>query len=246
MTLRAARRAVALSFGLLLAVGLFWLRRLRGPMTLVDRARWLQQACKLILKCVGIHYEVEGTPPQRGVLVANHLTYMDVLVISAATPCFFVAKMEIDSWPFFGMTARMGGTLFLDRSSLASAEAVSAMIAERLALPVPVLFFPEGTSTDGTEVWRFHSRLFEPPVAAGAQITAAAIEYVAHDGRPERDLCWYGDDAFVPHLGRTLDVPGISARVSFGEPRVYGHRREAADATHDEIESKRKGVLVAQ
>ena len=90
-------------------------------------------------------------------VVANHLSYLDIVILSAAMPCFFVAKAEIDKWPYFGKAARVGGTMFIDRSSLASAERVAAMIGERLKLPVPVLFFPEGTSTDGTML-RFHSQ----------------------------------------------------------------------------------------
>jgi len=74
-------------------------------------------------------------------------------------PCFFVAKMEIDGWPVFGKAARAGGTIFLDRASLASAKSVAEQITERLSLPipVPVLLFPEGTSTDGAQLLRFHS-----------------------------------------------------------------------------------------
>jgi 1-acyl-sn-glycerol-3-phosphate acyltransferase len=180
-------------------------------------------------------------------VVANHLSYLDVLILSAAMPCFFVAKAEIDRWPFFGKAARTGGTLFIDRSSLASAEKVSEMISERLRLSVPVLFFPEGTSTDGSSLLRFHSRLFEPAIAAGAQVTAAAVRYVIEDGTPERKLCWYGDEAFATHLWKALGVAGFSAEVEFGEPHIYPHRRVAADQTQAEIEAMRSAYdLVLQ
>ena len=84
-------------------------------------------------------------------------------------PCFFVAKMEIGGWPFFGKAARSGGTIFVDRSSLASAMSVAEQMTERLKLPipVPVLLFPEGTSTDGSQVLRFHSRLIDPATSTG-------------------------------------------------------------------------------
>jgi len=162
-------------------------------------------------------------------------------------PCFFVAKAEIDRWPYFGKAARVGGTMFIDRSSLASAEKVSAMIGERLELPVPVLFFPEGTSTDGASLLRFHSRLFEPAILAEAPVTSAAVRYVIEDGTPERELCWFGDDAFLPHLWKALGTAGFSAEVTFGEPRVYPHRRVAADETHAEIAAIREeNALVLQ
>jgi 1-acyl-sn-glycerol-3-phosphate acyltransferase len=239
MSLRVARRAVALSFVLIASILRFWLMRLGGPRTLERRARWVQKTCLGLLRSMDIAYQVTGQPPSRGIVVSNHLSYLDILIFSAAMPCFFVAKAEIDKWPYFGKAARSGGTLFIDRSSLASAETVAAMISERLKLPVPVLFFPEGTSTDGNSVLRFHSRLFEPAIIARAPITAAAIRYVVKDGTPERELCWYGDEGFIPHLLKTLRSPGFSATIQFGEPRVYAHRRTAADETHNEIESMR-------
>jgi 1-acyl-sn-glycerol-3-phosphate acyltransferase len=121
------------------------------------------------------------------------------------------------------------------------------LIAERLRGPVPVLFFPEGTSTDGTRLLRFHSRFFTPAIDAGIPITAAAIRYVPEDGSPESDFCWFGDAAFMPHLWRNLGGPDVSAELSFGEARIYPNRRVAADETYREIDSMREvGVLVAQ
>ena len=124
-----------------------------------------------------------------------------------------VAKAEIGGWLLFGMMARAGGTLFVDRSSRSSALAVTEQVAERLGGPIPVFFFPEGTSTDGSEVLRFHSRLFTPAVEAGAPVTAASIRYVAEDGTPEKDLCWFGDDAAAAHMsGRRSGCPVCSPR----------------------------------
>lgn len=246
MSFRAARRAVALGVALVGCIVRYWAVRVRGPVTLEQRALWLQSAAKLIAKTLGIHYEVEGAVPGRGIVVSNHLSYLDIVILSAAMPCFFVAKAEIDEWPYFGKAARTGGTLFIDRSSLASAERVAATIAERLELAVPVLFFPEGTSTDGSSVLRFHSRLFEPAIVAGAPVTAAAVRYVIAGGGEERDLCWFGDDAFLPHLWKALGTKGFTAEVRFGEPHVYAHRRIAADRTHGEITAMRTGELVLQ
>jgi len=247
MTLRACRRAVALAITLAWCMGALGLMRLRGPLTLERRARWAQWGARKILLALGIEYRVEGQPPASGVVVANHLSYLDILILSAAMPCFFVAKAEIDSWPVFGKIARCSGTMFINRASLASAQKVSAMIAERLSLNVPVLFFPEGTSTDGSSLLRFHSRLFEPAIRAEAPITTATVTYILHDGTPERELCWFGDDAFLPHLWKALGVIGFSAEVCFGDPQVYPHRRIAADQTHAEISAVRNGnPLVAQ
>jgi len=226
---------LVLGFGILR----FWLLRLRGPLTMEQRALWVQRTCRGILAGAGIRYRVEGQPPTHGLVVCNHLSYLDVLILSAAMPCFFVAKVEIGGWPFFGQAARIGGTIFLDRSSLASAMTVAEQMSERLKLPIPVLLFPEGTSTDGSQVLRFHSRLIDPATSAAAPITAAAVRYLIEDGTPERELCWYGDELFVTHLLKVLGVAGFSAKVRFGSTRVYTDRRAAADTTHAEITSMR-------
>ena len=230
---------MALGSALALGILRFWFRRFRGPLTDEERVLWVQQTCKAIMAGAGIRYQVEGQPPTHGLVVANHLSYLDVLILSAAMPCFFVAKMEIGGWPVFGKAARVGGTIFIDRSSLASATSVAEQIGKRLKLPIPVLLFPEGTSTDGSQVLRFHSRLIDPATSSGAPITAAAIRYVVEDGTPERDLCWFGDTLFVTHLFKALSTPGFSARVRFGRPTVYPDRRTAADETHAEITAMR-------
>jgi 1-acyl-sn-glycerol-3-phosphate acyltransferase len=176
--------------------------------------------------------------------VSNHLSYLDILIYSAVMPCAFVSKIEINKWPYFGVAARAGGTLFIDRASRASAMAVADEMAERLKLPVPVLLFPEGTSSDGAQVLRFHATLFEPAVKAGAPVTAAAVRYVIDHGVPERELCWFGNAPFLPHLWKALGTPGFSARVIFGCPGIYSSRREAARATHAQV-SEMRGVMPA-
>jgi 1-acyl-sn-glycerol-3-phosphate acyltransferase len=245
MSFRAFRRAVALGFALVLCILRFWVIRLRGPITMERRAQWVQASCRGILTSLGIAYRVYGQPPSRGLVVSNHLSYLDVLILSAAMPCFFVAKLEIDGWPFFGKAARCGGTIFLDRSSHASSLSVAEQMSERLKLDVPVLLFPEGTSTDGSEVLPFHPRLIDPATSAGVPVTAAAVRYIIEGGMEERELCWYGDTEFVPHLLKALGTPGFSAEVAFGEPHVYSDRRAAADATHDEISAMRMGEVLA-
>jgi 1-acyl-sn-glycerol-3-phosphate acyltransferase len=240
---------VALVLAIIISIVRFWLLRLQGPRTLERRALWVQECSRRFLKCLDITNTIKGEPATQGLVVANHLSYLDIVVISAAMPCFFVAKMEIGGWPFFGRAARSGGTIFVNRGSRESALSVARQIKERLQLPirVPVLLFPEGTSTDGSEVLRFHSRLIDPATSLGVPITAAAIRYKIHDGTPERELCWYGDENFVNHLWKVLGVGGFEAEVQFGAPRIYTDRRAAADATHAEIAAMREqSALVEQ
>ena len=248
MSLRRFRRAVALGFEIILSILRFQMLRLSGPLTLERRVSWVQQtACKM-LESLDIEYSVDGQPPTHGLVVCNHLSYIDILVLSAAMPCFFVAKIEIGGWPFFGKAARCGGTIFVDRSSLASAQSVAEQMTERLQLPIPipVLLFPEGTSTDGSEVIRFHSRLIDPATKLRVPITTAAVRYTVADGTPEIELCWYGDETFVNHLWKVLGVGGFEADLRFGESRVYTDRRRAADETWAEVTAMREESAVGQ
>ena len=239
MRLRALRRAVALALALAGCFVSYWMLRMRGRLTLVEQAGWLHGAACRVLRAFGIRPTVQGEIPAQGLVVANHLSYLDIVILSAVMPCFFVSKAEIAGWPYFGKAARSGGTIFIDRRSRASTVEVARQIADRLPLPVPVLLFPEGTSSDGSQVLRFHSSLFEPAAAAAAPVTAAAVRYVLEDGAQERDLCWFDDTLFVPHVWKVLGTTGFSAQITFGEPRVYGDRRSAAAATHEEVEAMR-------
>jgi lyso-ornithine lipid O-acyltransferase len=246
MNVKGCRRAGALAFVLLACIVRFWVMRLRGPRTPESRVLWLRRTCIQVLHCLRISLHVEGQIPTRGLVVANHLSYFDIVVLVGAMSCSFVSKAEVGGWPFFGKVARSGGTIFLDRSSLASAEQVALAIADRLRLNVPVVFFPEGTSTDGSSVLRFHSRLFEPAITNGIPITAAALQYTFDDGTAEEELCWYGDASLGPHLVKTLSGPGFSALLRFGEPEVFRDRRTAAQTTRDEIVAMRaRGVTAA-
>jgi 1-acyl-sn-glycerol-3-phosphate acyltransferase len=244
MRLRRLRRAVALVFALTLGIVRLGLMRLRGPFTAERRGQWFQETTRRVVSSLGLRIRMTGQPPTRGLVVSNHLSHIDAIIYAAIEPSVMVAKAEIRGWPLIGMMARACGTLFVDRDSRSSALAVTEQVAERLKGPLPVLFFPEGTSTDGSEVLRFHSRLFTPAVEAGVPITTATIRYVIEDGTPERELCWFGDALLVPHLWKALGVSGFYADVRFGEPRVYHHRREAADVTHDEIVAMRNGAPV--
>lgn len=241
MSLRAARRAVTLAVALIYSLFCFWRLRLSGRDTLELRAQWQHEAALRVMRAFGIHLRVTGTLPQGGLLVANHLSYLDIVTFSGALPVFMVSKVEIGSWPFFGTLARAGGALFVDRSSRASAEDTTKLIAERLRGSVPVLFFPEGTSTDGSKVLRFHSRFFIPAVDAGLPVTAAMVRYIPEDGSPESTLCWFGDTDFLPHLLKNLGGSDFSVEIEFGEARIYENRRVAAQGTHAEVVAMRGG-----
>ncbi len=205
-----------------------------------QRAEWMHFCGRIVLGAMGIHYRVEGGAPTGSVLIAaNHLSYLDIVIVSAALPAAFVAKQEIGSWLGFGPLSKMGGAIFVDRTSRASAWETAESMTDRLASRVPVVLFPEGTSTDGREVLRFHSTLFAPAVESGIPVVPAAIFYEMKGAGTERDLCWFGDDAFLPHLLRVLHVDGFTAVVRFGAPEIYPDRQTAAWRSHDAVSAMR-------
>jgi len=245
---RAARRGIVLLLCLLfcyLRFGWVWfLAVLTGrSVSPMQRAEWMHFCGRIVLSAIGIRYRVEGEPPTGATLiVANHLSYLDIAICSAAVPSAFVAKHEIADWPGFGRLARLGGTIFVDRVSRISAWEVADRMALRLSERVPVLLFPEGTSTDGSEVIRFHPTLFAPAVEGRLTVTPVAIFYQPLEAeKEERDLCWFGDELFFPHLLRVLGIAGFTAVVRFGTPEVYPDRRTAAWRSHDAVVQMRTG-----
>jgi 1-acyl-sn-glycerol-3-phosphate acyltransferase len=211
------------------------------PLTARDRANWLQDAACTLLKRIGMEVVAEGDPPLHGLVVSNHLSYLDVLAYASIAPCVFVAKQEVRAWPVFGAFATMAGTIYVDRERRTANSGASALIEEALAAGVPVVLFPEGTSTDGVPVLRFHSRFFEPAVRGNAVVTAAAIGYASSTAE-ETALAYYGEDVFGSHLVRTLGQRHLEARVAFAASgQRYADRKEAARATQAEVELLRRG-----
>ena len=211
-----------------------------SSVTPLQRAEWMHFCGRIILASLGVHYRVEGIPPTGSTLIAaNHLSYLDIVIVSAALPAAFVAKHEIGDWAFFGPLSKMGGAIFVDRASRASAWETAEEMAQRLDANVPVVLFPEGTSTDGSDVLRFHSTLFAPAVEAALPVVPAAVFYERAGAGAERDLCWFGDEAFLPHLLRVLRVEGFTAVVRFGTPEIYPDRQTAAWRSHDAVSAMR-------
>jgi 1-acyl-sn-glycerol-3-phosphate acyltransferase len=182
---------------------------------------------------------VSGSLPSSGLVVSNHLSYLDILFFASAMPCIFVSKSEVLSWPLIGILARCGGTVFVERGRTQGVDEPASEIADALTLGVPVVLFPEGTSTDGSTVLPFRTALFQPAIAAESPILPAAIRYSV-DGGVEADLCYYGEITFLPHLFGALAYPKIEAKiVSANEGRAYSDRKIAARTVWQSVVSLR-------
>jgi len=244
---RGRWKAIVLVFSLCQCVASFLVLRLRGKPSIGERADWLHRSCRMVLRRSGFQLRIIGEPPRNGLIASNHLSYLDILFYGATVPCVFVSKIEVRGWPLLGLLAALGGSVFVDRQSAASAVEAAGEIEKLLAARILVLVFPEGTSSDGAGVLRFHASLFEPAVRASASVTAAAIGYSAGAGAIERDLCYYADLSFAPHLLETLQLPNIVATLRFAsaEP-IYGERKQAAMLTREAVVQLRSAIASAE
>lgn len=175
-------------------------------------ARWSSRT-------MGIRLEIRGDPPRPPfLLVANHLGYVDVLVLGSVLDCVFVSRADVAGWPLAGVLVRAVGTIFIDRETKRDIPRAVARIEELVQHGRGVVFFPEGTSSAGAGVLPFKPSLLEAAVRSGMPVSFATLTYHTAPGIPpaaER-VCWWGDMPFVPHVLRLLRLPGFAARVTFG------------------------------
>jgi len=232
--LRKTRRFLAIAA--VAASGLWRHRKLPPNATRSQCARWLQEACARGLHAIDVQLQVEGRLPTSGLIVSNHVGYLDILCCSAAVPCVFVSKAEVERWPIFGRYTRWSGSVFVRRHDRADAARANVSVGDSLQDGVPVVLFPEGTTTDGQRVLRFHSTMLQPAIDSGAPITPCAIHYELEDGDAAREVCWWGDMKLLPHVWNLLGKKSVRARIVFGEPvTAKGDRKELSAVLHEEV-----------
>lgn len=200
------------------------------------RAAWLHRASRRHLKIFGCATTVAGPVPTGGLLVSNHLSYLDILVISAVTPTVFVSKSEVRHWPLFGWLAGLAGTVFIERARRTHVGAVNREIQAALDEGVLVVIFPEGTSSNGETILPFRSSLLEPALAGGHEIATACLNYTLPDGDAKNDVCYWGDHLFFPHLINLLGKKSIRTTLRFGKfQRATDNRKELAKQLREAV-----------
>ena len=230
-TLRIVRKTAAVFAAMMAALAEFALRtsynrllRGRRDACVTERTRWLQRWCRRMLKLLAIEVEVRGEMPGAGLLVANHLSYLDILVFGALAPAVFVAKMEVRSWILIGRFARLGGAIFLDRWRLRAWNDVVSRVEAALRTGGLVVAFPEATTTDGGAMLPFRPAMFEAAVRCGSPVTAAHVWYTLEDGGFGRSLCWFGEVQGARHLAGVFGQPTIHALVTIGAAHRFDDR----------------------
>jgi len=219
-----------------------WLRR---PRFGAEGAIWIHGWCRRIVGAMGIQVQVTGPLPEASdgpvAVVSNHLSYLDILLYSAAQPFVMVAKSEVKRWPVLGRLTAQAGTVYVDRGGgPPTYPAVNRAMAEAYKSGLPVLFFPEGTTTDGSEVLPFRRGLFHSVLNNRVELRTAALQYSLGRGNGSatvaNDVCWWGDAFFGPHIFRCLGLHGVSARIHFDEAPTPGTDRfELSERAHARI-----------
>lgn len=187
---------------------------------------------------LGVRLEPVPALPRRGLLlVSNHLSWLDILVLARCMPCRFVAKSEIAGWPLLGQLARSVGTLFIARGRARDVLRVQRELADTLSSGVHALVFAEGRASDGSSVAPFHPALLELSERHGIECLAVGLVYATPgDARPlASTIAWRDATGFWQHAWRVLRLERIEAAARWSGPFAPRPRRELARVLHAEV-----------
>jgi 1-acyl-sn-glycerol-3-phosphate acyltransferase len=191
---------------------------------------------RTLCRLIGVRLQIVGscTSKRPLLIVANHASWLDIVIITAAAPVVFVAKSEVAGWPLFGLLAKLQRSVFVDRQRRHKTAEVNAEIANRLLDGDPVVLFGEGTSSDGNRVLPFRTALIGAAHIALSEaglgevtVQPLSIAYARLHGVPlgrdeRRSLAWYGGVELWPHLINVLRRSAIDVVVTWGDPVPFG------------------------
>lgn len=234
--MRLTRRYAAVVFCIAACLFDYLINALSSKTSLLDRADVLHRRSARLLPWLGVSFTSLGHVPEKGLVVSNHLSYLDILVFSAIAPCVFVSKREVRAWPGIGWIASLAGCIYIDRSRHQGTHEIQPQMVATLADGVRVILFAEGTSSNGLQLLPFRSSLFQPAVESQIPITAACISYEIENGDPAIEICYYGDHVIGPHSMKVFAQAGLQANVRFGATaKVFSDRKEAASDLYEQV-----------
>jgi 1-acyl-sn-glycerol-3-phosphate acyltransferase len=186
-----------------------------------------------VSRVMGMRIEVVGRPPPPPfLLVANHLSYTDIVLLATQVTGCFVSKADVAHWPLVGSMCRLVDTLFIDRERKRELPGMVEQIEEVCVSGRGVVLFPEGTSSKGDGVMPFRASLLEPAARSGRPVFHASLTYATAPDQPPAHLavCWWGGMMFTPHVRRLLALREFRARVTFGEEPIRESDRKVLAA----------------
>lgn len=195
--------------------------------------RWSQR----LLSILAVELEHSGAriePGQPVIVVANHISWLDIFVLNAHHPSRFIAKSEVKRWPVVGLLVASVGTLFVDRTQRRDAARINEQVAEALKNGDVIALFPEGTTTLGRELLPFHGSLLQPVIQADGKVVPAAIRYTHADGSHSEATAYVGDTSLIESVRMLLRARRTRVRLHLAEPfpTAGRHRREVAAEAH--------------
>lgn len=189
--------------------------------------RGLQACARALLWLLGVKIKADGFARALAhrpyLLVSNHQSYLDIIIIAAIFPTLFVAKREVGRWPLLGWLAHLAGTIFIKRQDVRSNVRGMYLASRSLRDRLSVQVFPEGTTSGGTTVLPFHSLFFAAAIRARAPVLPLTIKFQRVNGRAvdeaaRESLCWYGARNFAPHFWRLLQIKSVEVALIIHEP----------------------------
>lgn len=209
-----------------------WTASVHLPRLQPSQQHALVQAWALaFLRHAGVALEIRGQPPITGpvLLVANHISWLDIPVMHAARHCRFVSKSDVQDWPLVGTLAGAAGTLYIERSSRRDALRMVRQMADALDDGEVLAVFPEGTTGDGRGLLPFHANLLQAAVAGDAPVQPVGLRFIDQaSSRTSHAPSYVGDETLLGSIWRTLCAPPIVAVVHYGQPeRADGRDRRA-------------------
>lgn len=215
--------------------GLWIIRSEFGRLTPPQTQLLVREWSRRMLGILGVELVVQGAPPTHGplLMVANHISWLDILVLNAAHPSRFVSKSDVKSWPLLGSLITGAGTLYIERESRRDAMRVVHHMAERLRAGDILTVFPEGTTGDGHALLPFHANLLQAAITANVPVLPVALGFVdrVRGGRHDAPV-FVGDTTLVASIWTTLCADGVQAQVRYGEAQ-HPRGRDRRTWSHD-------------
>jgi len=229
---RLARLALHLLQGMLTIAAVFPFYSPARRRTAVKR--WSHSLLRMLAVKLHVHGKVPRKDGPPAMLVANHVSWLDIYAVNAVLPVRFVAKSEIRKWPVIGWLSAKTGTLFIERARRRDTLRISAEIVAAMRHGEVVTVFPEGTTTDGSQVLRFHGSLLQPALQAEADVHPVALRYENSDGSLCVDAAYDGDKSLWETLLLIVARPVIHVHIWFLQslPAAGADRRTLAQAAH--------------
>jgi len=184
-----------------------------------QRAEQVQQWSAQLLSILGLQLRVIGEPIASGMIVANHISWLDNVAIHSAHFCRFIAKSDIKNWPLIGYLTGQTGMLFIERTSRRDAHRVVEAVAARLLAGDCVAVFPEGTTGEGRELLPFHANMIQSAIDANSKVQPVAIRYIdSASGEQSFAPSFIGEDTLLQSVWNTLRAKPMTAVLVFGQP----------------------------